>query len=93
MAKKVLREQIRVTDGEQTVFIGESRIVHVAQSRESASKLDIWFEIDADRKFTVDEAARYVRVFGTGHVVPDEYSYLGTCVCTNNLVWHIYSRV
>lgn len=90
MAKMVLRESIRISPEPQCVLIGKARVVHTAQGRSHKGRLDIWFEIDADYERTLEEASRYVFVVPTGQRMSDEYIHVGTVVCDNDLVWHIY---
>lgn len=92
MEKRVLRESVRISSEPQCVLIGNSRVVHVAQGREHKDRLDIWFEIDADYERTLGEASRYVFVVATGQRISDDYIHLGTVVCDDDLVWHIYSE-
>lgn len=37
-------------------------------------------------------SSRRLRVFGTGHEIPEDYSYVGTAVC-EPLVWHLLEQV
>lgn len=90
MAKMVFRESIRIAPEPQCVLIGRSHITHVAQGRNSKDRIDIWFELDADYERTLDEASRFVVVVPTGTRIPDDYLHIGTVVCDDDLVWHIY---
>lgn len=90
MAKMVFRESMRISPEPQCVLIGRSHITHVAQGRNSKDRIDIWFELDADYERTLDEASRFVVVVPTGTRIPDDYLHIGTVVCDDDLVWHIY---
>ncbi|QKY78746.1 hypothetical protein SEA_GILL_77 [Gordonia phage Gill] len=89
MTKMVFRESIRVEPTPQAVLIGQARILHMAQGRTNKSRIDIWFEVDAEER-TLEEAARYVFAVPTGSRIADDYVYLGTVVMDDDLVWHIY---
>jgi hypothetical protein len=48
-----------------------------------------WYEF-ADQVNTVD---RSFRVYGTGHAIPDDATYVGTALVSSGiLVWHLYER-
>lgn len=78
---KVLKWHVPVDD--QDHRIGKGKIVLVACQYDAAS-VQVWTEEDAE-----DEGHRLVRVFGTGHEVPTEYSHLGSAV-SGPFVWHLY---
>lgn len=35
---------------------------------------------------------RWLRVYGTGQDVPDEYVHIDTCVAPRGLVWHLFEN-
>lgn len=37
------------------------------------------------------DPARMFRIFGTGHEIPPDYKYVGSCI-DGSFVWHVYER-
>jgi hypothetical protein len=84
--KKIYKYEIPV-DGEKHVFDipWPAYIVHVNHQGRMVS-VCIWAEVQDDQP----PVQKWFQVFGTGHEVPDNASYIGTAVVTPNLVWHVF---
>lgn len=50
----------------------------------------LWAEVDPEQP----SERRYLRVYGTGHALPDDPGrYVGTAFCAGGaLVWHVYEE-
>lgn len=86
--KKVYKWALAIDDAPQEIAIYEqSRILHCDFQNE---QLCIWIEFgyseDNRRK------DRYFRVFGTGHLIPDNCQWVAT-VQQPPFVWHVYEEV
>lgn len=83
---RTIYRYLTAVDDEPTTIVGclNGPIVHVA-SRHGADTVEFW--IDGR---TEDTSTRTFRVYGTGHVVPDDAVYLGTTLAALGLVWHLY---
>ena len=92
MAKVVHREILTLSPEPQVLPIGRARILHTKQGRREKNTIDIWYETDPDYWRYPDEAHRDVIIIGTGERISNEYSHLGTVVCENGFVWHIYVK-
>jgi hypothetical protein len=77
--KRVLKTAVPIDDQWHTIEVGP--IGHVGQQYEEA--VTVWWE---ER----DVQPRTVRVFGTGHEIPDLTTWLGTVQSANGLVWHLF---
>lgn len=77
--KRILKTEIPIDDQWHTVQTGD--VLHVGQ--QSADTLTFWWEETADVR------ARRLRVFGTGHEIPDDTTYAGTVEASMGLVWHL----
>lgn len=62
------------------------KIVH-AEPQFEPDTVEVWFETPTDHFITSCE----VRVYGTGHMVPDDAEHVGSWV-SPELVWHAYAR-
>ena len=60
-------------------------IVH-AEPQFGPEAMEVWFETPTD-----DYKSREARVYGTGHMIPDDAEHVGTWV-SPSLVWHLYAR-
>ncbi len=49
--------------------------------------LCVWIEVDTEHT----TIGRVFRVFGTGHQVPDGYTYVGTAF-DREFVWHVFEK-
>lgn len=89
--KRVFKHVIPVDDEWHERHTGE--ILHVDHQETErgwgTDAVTFWFENRGD-DYT---HTRAFRVFGTGHPVPDEARYEGTCIGVRGLVWHLYSLV
>jgi hypothetical protein len=52
-------------------------------------RIEFWAETDTEDPGPV----RVFRVFGTGHPLPTNVKYVGTCQRIAGLVWHLYEVV
>lgn len=87
--RRVFREQILVDDQWQTYDLG-GPIIHVATRAESY--VEFWY-IDDDSQ---PLETRELRVFGTGHPLPDDAAvHIGSTITPNDgrFVWHLFERV
>jgi hypothetical protein len=62
--------------------------VHVANGV-TLDEVDFWAEYAEG----VPKAARRFQVFGTGHPLPENARWVGTCPRVSGLVWHLYEIV
>lgn len=87
--RRVLRYEVFVDGGPQTVSLQSGPVLHVAASRGGGNRhvVEFWVESDAN-----DLAqGRVFEVFGTGHPLPDDAVWRGTTDRTpEGLVWHLY---
>lgn len=96
---KIFREQFRVDD-QCLNLAGLHRILSVAPARDCYA-IDMWWVTDE----TPDTTHVDIYVMGTGHPMPkpalditnsyiaSRVDFLGTCVMSDGLVWHIFARV
>lgn len=94
---KIFREQLKIDD-QYLNLAGLHRILSVAPARDSYA-IDMWWVTDETPETThVD-----IYVMGTGHPMPEAVipssdffpsaDFLGTCVMSDGLVWHVFARV
>jgi hypothetical protein len=79
----VYRYEVPVDDAWHDVTLS-GPVVHVASRNGDHRTVHFWALAGTGTPFT----AR-LRVFGTGHPVPDEAVYRGTAIC-EPLVWHLF---
>lgn len=85
MTRRVWREVVPVDDEPHELALS-GPIVHVGSRR--IDEVEVWFEHKAGHVPVLHD----VRVFGTGHAVPDGARHLGTAIEPSGaLVWHLYS--
>ncbi|QOV97625.1 DUF7352 domain-containing protein [Rhodococcus pyridinivorans] len=86
--RAVGRTNIEITDTVTVELPARSRLLHVAPCRQNPdTHIDVWFE------FPDQPTPMRVHTFhieGTGHPLVDDALYVGTAVCPNGLVWHVY---
>lgn len=83
MNRRILKYHIPV--GGSYVEHMKGRIVYV--DYQMTGMVTIWAESADNEK----KAPRKFSVFGTGHTIPKEGSYVGTCIDRfTSLVWHLY---
>lgn len=75
--------QLKIDDTLQQLSIPEGGDIVAADIQGDA--LCLWAQVDTDEEFE----ARFFKVIGTGHVVPEHAEYLFT-VHQPPFVWHIY---
>lgn len=78
--KRILKTDIPIDDQWHVVETADVR--HVGQQHDDTTVTFWWEE-------TADVRARRLRVFGTGHEIPDDTTYVGTVQASNGLVWHL----
>lgn len=66
----------------------DARIVHVGS--QSIDTVMMWC---ISEEVWATPEKRIFRVFGTGHEIPDDYSYIGTALPIDELVWHLFERI
>lgn len=81
--KTVLRYEIPVDDLWHTVRV-QDRMLHVAARHPGV--VEFWTE--ETEGYLSHELQ--LRVFGTGHLIPDDATYFGTALAPYGLVWHLY---
>jgi hypothetical protein len=87
---KILRKNLEVTDYQTLRIYADDRIASVAPCRSGEERIDIWW-IEADTLSSTRDRGIYI--VGTGHRMPDVLSggvFLGTCVMSSGLVWHVF---
>ncbi len=61
-----------------------SRLIHC---REQYGNIALWFEVDTE----ASKVQRKFQIYGTGHTIPDDLFYRGTCVFAGgDLILHVY---
>jgi hypothetical protein len=103
MPRRVLRWDVKINDEEQ--LIGGDQVVHVDCRPEQfpiryggpATRVEVWTEeeipVDMPTADFQKLLTRTVRVFGTGHPIPEGYVHVGTALDPNSaLVWHVYQK-
>jgi hypothetical protein len=81
---KVLKWQVPLNDLPHAIGVGQ--VVLVAQQPHGrVDEVQVWtLETGAD-------ATREVRVFGTGHTIPDGWEPIGSCLSVDGqFVWHVF---
>jgi hypothetical protein len=70
----------------------DHRVVHVGVDTLDPTMPCVWIELGIGELFDAPQPTTSITVqfYGTGHDIPDEATYLGTCVTTVGLVWHVY---
>lgn len=86
-ARRVFRYTVPVDDRPWT-FDLTSDPVHVAGGA-TLDEVEFWAEYDDG----APKAARRFQVFGTGHPLPQNARWVGTCPRVSGLVWHLYELV
>ena len=85
--RRMFRYEVGVAGGWQHELTGDP--VHVASGVMSVV-VEFWAEHDE----AAQAVRRTFRVFGTGHPLPRNARYVGTCPRTaDGLVWHLYELI
>ncbi|WKK11954.1 hypothetical protein QYN14_25745 [Rhodococcus ruber] len=87
MTRRVLRCTIAIDDYNTVTIPDDAKIVHAAPCRiQPNERIDVWYETSSptQRLWT------RIHVEGTGHPVAESTTHIGTVVCPNGLVWHLY---
>ena len=83
--RQVFRYVIPVDDQPHTAYLTNDPL-HVDCSQ-MVDEVEFWAEHDAD----APEYPAVFQVFGTGHPLPGDAVYVGTCPRTREgIVWHLY---
>lgn len=77
--------EVSLTDEEQVVPAG--RVVHFGRQPSGGDRLFVWIE-----RHEGFDAKMALRVFGTGHSVPIQFTHCSTIV-DEYFVWHLYWRM
>ncbi|UVT24954.1 hypothetical protein NXT08_22395 [Rhodococcus pyridinivorans] len=86
--RAVGRKNIEITDTVTVELPARSKLLHVAPCRRNPNThIDLWFEFPDQ---TTPARLHTFYVEGTGHALVHEVLYVGTVVCPNDLVWHVY---
>lgn len=81
----VLKWPLHLVDEVQMIGTGPVALVAMQHDR-----VTVW-TIEASDLQPISTTRR-VRIFGTNHVVPDDYEHLGS-VCMPPFVWHVFEEV
>lgn len=85
--RRMYRYTVPVDDRPHTEHL-TSNPVHVANGT-TLDEVEFWAEHADDAPKT----ARRFQVFGTGHPLPANARWVGTCPRVSGLVWHLYEIV
>lgn len=80
--KTIWKQSIPVDDQWHVVA---GNIVH-AEAQFGPESVEVWFETPVEPFKSFE-----VCIFGTGHLIPDNATHVGSWV-SPNLVWHAYAR-
>lgn len=89
--RKIYRTQIAVDEPQTFNIDGYRKALAVAQARNGVYGIDVWYLVGAlptPTKVTFSVA-------GTGHPLTEietEKTYVGTCVMSDGLVWHVFAE-
>lgn len=86
------RTQVAVGRPEEFNIDGFQKVLSVAPARNGVYGIDVWYMVG----FPPTPATVTISVAGTGHPLsPDEMerTYVGTCVMSDGLVWHVFAEV
>lgn len=92
--KAIYKYPVTVTDHALLLAPPGAKILTVAAPPEDPGVTGwfyVWAEVDPD----LEPVAQELRVYGTGHPMPDDPGrYLGTVFCAGGaLIWHVYEEV
>ena len=87
-AKRMIFRYTVPVDDQAWTFDLTGDPVHVANGI-TLDEVDFW----AERTIGAAATARRFQVFGTGHPLPENARYVGTCPRMSGLVWHLYELV
>jgi hypothetical protein len=85
--RRMFRYVVPVDDRPHLVLLTSSP-VHVANGS-TLDEVEFW----AEHVSGAPEVARAFQVFGTGHPLPPDARWIGTCPRVSGLVWHLYELV
>lgn len=85
MSRQMFRYVVPVDDQQHTFpLTSNPRAVAAAD----LDLVEFWAEHDDDPGIL-----RSFQVYGTGHPLPDDARWVGTCARQSGLVWHLYERL
>lgn len=84
----IQRAQLAIIPEKQPLFIGDSKIIHIAEDRQGLNRLDVWYETWAAKARL---APRPFLVLSVGSMIPDGFVHVQSVVMKNKKVWHVYS--
>lgn len=85
----VYRHLIPIDDDEHKIVTSaRNRIVLVDSKEDERRAVHVWIEQEPKPDVSM---TRTVRVFGTGHEIPDGWEHLGSVVAYP-FVWHLYEK-
>jgi len=89
MTTRIYRYEVPVDDRWHIITSGEP--LHVACRQ--LDMVEFWaYRPDEDSLNPTPTETRHFRVFGTGHPMPDELTYVGSAMAAGGaLVWHLMS--
>jgi len=86
--RAVHRTNVEITDATPVALPYRAHLLHVAPCRRNPNThIDLWYETDPARDHWRTHTLHFE---GTGHPLVDDALYVGTVVCPNDLVWHVY---
>jgi hypothetical protein len=86
MSRSVWKYEVPIDDNWHEVLMPKAaRLLHVGQ--QNRLSVCVWADVDP----TAPNVPRQLRVFGTGHYVPESARYIGTVqIQAMPLVWHLF---
>lgn len=94
VTSRVLRYQLPIDGAQRFQRMPKSHtVLSVAPARDSYA-IDMWVHT-SDVWNGVGDVDRPYWVVGTGHEIPEGLTaadFVGTCVMTDGLVWHVYTQ-
>jgi hypothetical protein len=80
---KIYKFPLKVVGGVQILLLPQSSTILATDDQDNIPTL--WCAVDPN----LPMQPRYFLLIGTGHTIPENAQYLGTCVGTD-FVWHVY---
>lgn len=87
--RRVFRYVVPVDDEPHVIPLTGALVAVAAVPRPYAAEFSV--EFWAECSDGAPQVKRAFQVFGTGHPLPEDAKWVGTCGCTlDGLVWHLY---
>lgn len=88
--KRVLRFTIDINDDIHEFPMG--KVVHAMPNRDGLPNIEIWIECTVDEKFpeTGARGKQKLRIFGTGHPIPNTNTEHLVSLPKGRFIWHLY---